>query len=321
MNKLPFLTSLLIILTGLLTLTGNAQDSSGFRKETLAVTVDSVKIFGTLTLPDGNDPCPVVLIISGSGPIDRDGNQPGMSTNMYMKLCDALARKGIASVSYDKRGVGESALSMEESALRFDQFIDDASGWISSIRKDKRFDKLVLAGHSEGSLIGMVAANRTPVDRFISIAGPGKPIDEILRKQLSTAVPDTFYYNLCCRYLDTLKQGKTLINSDPALGSLFRSSIQPYMISWIKYDPAIEIAKLRMPVLIVNGETDIQVESENALQLSKANPKATLKIIPGMNHILKLSEKDRDKNLATYGDPSLPVATELIEAISQFVTK
>jgi pimeloyl-ACP methyl ester carboxylesterase len=321
MNKQTIVSFLSILFTGLITLSGNAQDSAGFRKEIMAVTVDSVKLFGTLTLPDGDNPGPVVLIISGSGPIDRDGNQPGMNTNMYQKLSDELAKKGIASISYDKRGVGESALQMEESALRFDQFIDDASGWINYIRKDKRFNKLVLAGHSEGSLIGMIAANRTPVDKYISIAGAGRPIDEVLRKQLSTAVPDTFYYNLCCRYLDTLKRGDTLINSDPALGTLFRSSIQPYMISWIKFDPAVEIAKLKMPVLILNGETDIQVESENAVQLSKANPRATLKIIQGMNHILKQSEKDRDKNLATYGNPDLPVVTELIEAISQFVKK
>ena len=296
-----------------------AQNKLTFKEINMSVAIDTNKLYGTLTLPDTKKACPIVLIIAGSGQTDRDCNQPSMKSNAYKQVAENLAEQGIATLRYDKRGVGESVFMMSEGDLRFDDFVDDAILWINLLKADKRFSKLIIAGHSEGSLIGMIASQKTKVNAYISIAGAGKSIDEILKLQLKTAIPDSAYYIKSCLYLDTLKSGIQLTNSDPALASLFRESIQPYMINWMKYDPSVEIKKLNMPILILQGENDIQVEVANALQLAEANKKAKIKIIKGMNHPLKLAEKDREKNFATYSDPTLPVVQNLIDEIKVFI--
>lgn len=317
--KSLYLTLLLIFFCGLI----QAQDSiSLYPTSNLSVDNDGHSLFGTLTLPQGKGPFPVVLIIAGSGPTDRDGNQvPSLMPYVYKQMSAYFAEAGIASLRYDKRGVGESIYPISESSLRFDHYIDDAATWIKKLKSDKQFSKVIVAGHSEGSLLGIVACQKTAVDAFISISGPGYSIDNILRTQLKAAIPDSAYYNLSCRYLDTLKQGKQLTDSDPALASLFRASIQPYMINWMQYDPATEIAKLKIPVMIVQGENDIQVSVDDAKALAKASANANLKIIPGMNHVMKYAEKDRQKNLETYGDSHLPIVADCLDQMKAFIKK
>ncbi len=290
-----------------------------FNVNNMSVAVDTNKLYGSLTMPITDKPCPVMLFIAGSGHTDRDGNQENMRTDAYKQLAEKLTQKGIATLRYDKRGVGESLFNMYEENLRFDQYIDDAALWIAELKKDERFTKVIVAGHSEGSLIGIVASESVKPDAFISIAGAGRSIDEVLKIQLKEAVPDSNYYIKCCKYLDTLKSGKMLVTPDSALFSLFRPSIQPYMINWIQYNPCVEIKKLKMPVLILQGENDIQVAADNANLLAGANTKATMKFIPGMNHVLKLAEKDRFKNFSTYSDPNLPVVTEFIDDVADFI--
>lgn len=317
-NALQTLFTIMLCLAGFL---AGAQNKDSFQTESLTVPVDTHLLSGTLTLPDAPSPYPLVLIVAGSGPVNRDGNQPGMKADTYKQLASALAKEGIATLRYDKRGVGESIYFMDEINLRFDQYIEDAEAWMNKLHADKRFSKVVVAGHSEGSLIGILACAKSPNEGFISIAGAARPIDDLLRIQLKAAVPDSGYYALCCTYLDTLKQGQLLTYADPALAALFRPSIQPYMINWMKYNPSGEIKKLKVPVLILQGENDIQVEPENAKELARAVPKAVLKIIPGMNHVLKPSVKDREKNFETYSDPSLTVMQELVDEITRFVKR
>jgi pimeloyl-ACP methyl ester carboxylesterase len=297
-----------------------AQQSNTFTSSTITLTVDSNKLYGTLTIPSTKKQCPVMLLIAGSGPTDRNGNQPNMENNAYKELAEELAVKGISTLRYDKRGVGESKFDIKEGNLRFDHFIEDALLWINYLKKDKRFSKVIVAGHSEGSLIGMEASQRTPVDAYISIAGAGKSIDKILLEQLKTALPDSMYYAKCINYLDTLKKGYTLTNADPALASLFRESIQPYMISWIKFDPSIILSRLTMPIFIIQGNNDIQISVENANLLAQSNGKAQVRIVKGMNHVLKLADTDRAKNVASYSDPTLHVVPEFIKQISNFIS-
>ena len=312
-------TSFLFIAFLLLTANSFAQTPK-FVESKMSVSVDTNKLYGTLTMPLSKDPCAVMLLIAGSGHTDRDGNQPNLRSDAYRQLAEKLAEKGIATLRYDKRGVGESVFYMNESDLRFDLYIEDAVRWIDLLKKDKRFAKVVVAGHSEGSLIGMVASQRSVPNAYISIAGASRSIDQILKMQLVAAIPDTTYYILACNYIDTLKQGKLLTDSHPGLASLFRESIQPYMINWMKYDPSEEIKKLAIPVCIIQGETDIQVGLENAFELSDANPKAHVKIIKGMNHAMKTAELDREKNLAAYSDPTLPVVKDLIDQVQTFIS-
>jgi pimeloyl-ACP methyl ester carboxylesterase len=273
-------------------------------------------IFGALLLPTSKEPIPVALIIAGSGPTDRDGNNTMLKNNSLKLLATALAGNGIASVRYDKRGVAESkAAGKSESDLRFDDYVSDARGWIALLKEDKRFASVFVIGHSEGSLIGLLAGGQT--SGVVSVAGAGRSADLILREQLSTQpkeVRDVVYSKL-----DSLKAGN-LVNDVPLpLYSLFRPSVQPYLISWFRQDPQEAIRKLAVPVLIVQGANDIQVSVDDAKALAAANPKARLVLIDKMNHIFRLVDGDRQANIATYGKSELPISEELVKSVVGFI--
>jgi pimeloyl-ACP methyl ester carboxylesterase len=232
-------------------------------------------------------------------------------------LAEQLALNGIGSVRYDKRGVAESiSAARSESELRFENYISDAKDWINWIKINNPHSKIIVIGHSEGSLIGMIAATES-ADAFISIAGAGRAIDIVLKEQLGSQ--PKMIKNISFQIIDSLKIGKTKDSINPILYSLFRPSVQPYLISWFKYDPQIQIKNLHKPSLIIQGNNDIQVTTEDANLLYNSNPKNKLIIIDKMNHIFKLVEGDRKINVDTYNNPSLPIAPLLIENIVKFI--
>ena len=280
------------------------------------------KLYGTLEVPAGGKaPYPVVLIISGSGPTDRDGNSaviPG-ANNGLKYLAEGLAAEGIASLRYDKRGIAESRAAMKsESELRFDTYIEDAVLWGRRLREDRRFAGLFVAGHSEGSLVGMVAAQRLGADGFVSIAGAGRRADALILSQLKSQLSPELYARSEAA-LKSLAEGRTAADAPQELAALFRPSVQPYLISWIKYDPAKEVAKLNAPVLVAQGTHDAQITVEDAKLLAAAKPGARLLLVEGMNHVLKLTPADPRQQMASYGDPSLPVAPKLLAELVAFV--
>lgn len=284
--------------------------------------VNTGTLSGSIAVPSGPGKFPLVVIIAGSGPTDRNGNSKAVvNSNSYRILADSLLQYGIASLRYDKRGVAESAAAgAKEEDTRFTDMVTDAVAWVLLLKKDKRFSKVVIAGHSEGSLIGMLAAKQAGADKYISIAGPGMPAAEIIKKQLQ-AQPK-MVQDLCFARLDTLASGKMLVDPPAMLNSLFRPSVQPYLIDWFRYDPRHEIAQLKIPVLIVNGTTDIQVSTADADSLHAANPQSQLLIIEGMSHLLKEAPADRAKNIALYNTaPNEPVKTELVQAMVNFIRK
>lgn len=283
------------------------------------ITLNTAKgdIYGTLSLPDEGSSFPVALIIAGSGPTDRDGNNVMMKNNSLKLLSTHLAEKGIAAVRYDKRGIAASKTSGNEGSLRFEDYINDAKDWVKLLKGDKRFSKVVVIGHSEGSLIGMIAA--VDADAFVSIAGAGQSADLILKEQLSTQPEEV--KNAAFPIIAKLKNGITVMDVDPAFYSLFRPSVQPYMISWFKYDPQKEIAKLTKSVLLLQGTNDLQVGIEEAKRLSKACPEAKLVIIEKMNHVLRIVNGDREANMAAYENPELPLAAELLSSVTSFILK
>jgi len=286
--------------------------------DTVSLKTASGTLEGSLLVPASSVKMPVVLIVAGSGPTDRNGNNPSMENNSLKLLAEGLEENGIASLRYDKRGVGRSrAAGVEEKDLRFEHFVEDVESWIDFLKADDRFSSIVVLGHSEGSTLGMIASNRPIVSKFISVAGPGFPAGEIIRKQLGAQSP--FILKVASPLLDTLEMGDTLTNPPIQLYSLFRPSVQPYMISWLKYNPQEEISTLYKPILIVQGTTDLQVSVADADTLAAANSNATKLILEGMNHVLKLSEADRTKNLATYSDPNLPLKEGLMEALVAFI--
>jgi len=273
------------------------------------------ELYGTLTVPILKGTFPVALIIAGSGPTDRNGNNAQMKNNSLQLLAHELAAQGIASLRYDKRGIGASkgALISEEN-LRFENYAEDAKAWASQLKADSRFNKLIIIGHSEGSLLGMLACEQA--DAFVSLAGAGRPIDVILKEQLAVQLKGKKkLLRAANEGISKLKQGKLVEDAPVELFGLFRPSVQPYMMSWMKYDPAVEISKLKIPIVIIQGSTDLQVQVKDAELLHAASPGSRYILIEGMNHIFKLAPSDREKNIETYSNSELPLAPGLVLAI------
>ena len=293
-------------------------------EEEITLNTQTGDIHGKLMLPESNTPCPVVIIIAGSGPTDMDGNSigTGLTNNSLLYLARELAANGIASVRYDKRGIGKSsAAGTKEEELRFDHYIDDAAAWADKLAGDARFSKVVIAGHSEGSLIGMVAAKRSKaVKGYVSISGCGSPAYEILEKQLQSQPAQI--QKESAEICKELREGRTVSQVPFYLAALYRQSVQPYLISWFAYNPAVEIAKLNIPVLILQGDKDIQVGVEEAEKLHAAHPSSSLYIIKEMNHVLKHCDTMQQMaQLATYSKPELPIKPELVSHIVEFVNE
>jgi uncharacterized protein len=289
------------------------------RAATLSTPTGDVQ--GTLMVPLPLGCQPAALIIAGSGPTDRDGNSkllPGPNNSLKM-LAQALAEAGIASVRYDKRGIGASARAgASEAQLRFETYIGDAAAWVRQLRQDGRYASVTVIGHSEGSLIGMLAAREAGADGFISLSGPAERASTLLRRQLGPKLPpDLARAN--DKILAALERGQRPGKLPAQLQAIYRPSVQPYMASWFKYVPAKEFARLKMPLLVAQGTTDIQVDTLQAALLAKANPAARLLEVEGMNHVLKQVPADPARQLASYSDPSLPLAPALAGAVAEFI--
>jgi uncharacterized protein len=294
-----------------------------------AAAISAGTLFGTALVPDAGTSAaarvPAVLIVAGSGPTDRDGNSGTvLRTDCYRLLAEALRASGIASVRYDKRGVGASTAALhDESEVHFDDLVADVVAWIAKMRADTRFGKIGIAGHSEGSTIGMIAALSTQADAFISLEGPGFPAAETLRRQLSVALAATPQLEeQSSAILDALVAGKTVADVPAALAALYRPSVQPYLISWFRRDPRIEIAKLTCPVAVVQGTADLQVTVDDAKALVAALPTARAFTIEGLTHPLKhTSDPSPENQKATvYIDPAIPIDPAVPAAITSMFT-
>tara|TARA_Y100000746_G_scaffold100289_1_gene85488 strand:+ start:540 stop:1469 length:930 start_codon:yes stop_codon:yes gene_type:complete len=288
------------------------------QEEAITLKTASGNLQGTLLLPEVEKP-PVVLIIAGSGPTDRNGNNPSLKPNYLKMLAEGLHKNNIASLRFDKRGIAESASAFKggEIELRFETYINDVEQWTSVLKNDSRFSSVIILGHSEGSLIGMIASQQTSPEKYISIAGPGITMQETLKRQLADQPP--YILSMSLPIIEELEKGNIVDSVPPLINALFRPSIQPYLISCFKYDPAVEISKVKCPVLIIQGTTDIQIQVDDADKLASANSNSQLVVIEGMNHILKQAPKNRLLNIQTYGNPKLQLKEGLIDAVVSFI--
>lgn len=280
-------------------------------------------LHGILTMPAGSARAPAILILPGSGPVDRDGNLPGARNNCLKLLGISLAERGIASLRIDKRGVSQSRpLEMREDELRFETYVEDAVAWVKFLKNQARVAGVVLLGHSEGALVATLAAQLCDVLSLVLLAGPSEPAAQVIERQLSAASVPTDLQEASRRIASSLERGERgervpMVPS--ALDALYRPTVQNYLMSWLPLHPAQELSKVQLPTLIIQGTTDLQVGVEDANRLAAARPGSRLVLVQGMNHVLKVASMDRAENLQTYRMPDLPLAEPLPQAISTFL--
>ena len=290
--------------------------SYSFSNDYVINSFDNHSIHGTLL--ESLEPNSVLsIIISGSGPTDRDGNNTSLKSDYLKMLADGLYENGISSYRYDKRGVGSSVGDIKTgNEVRFSDYINDVASIIIHFKDTKKFKKIVVIGHSEGALIGMIAS-RSIADKFISIAGSAEDYLNLIQRQLSIQPP--YVKSMSDPIIEKLKNKELVDSVPPLLNNLFNNSLQKYLIEASSYDPQEEISKLEIPVLIVQGSNDIQIEIKDAQLLHNAATKSRLEIIQGMNHILRQSPENRLLNIQTYGNPELPIDFSLVNVILDFI--
>lgn len=287
--------------------------------EAVELKTETGTLYGAIDLPTGDGPWPVVLLHPGSGPTDRDGNSPGLKNDSLKLVGQGLAEAGIACLRIDKRGIAASAKAMvKEDDLRVGTYADDVTAWVQLLRKDKRFTKVGFAGHSEGSLIGSLAAPTARFDAFVSLCGPGRMMGDILREQLKKNLT-TELFEQCAPIIDDLEAGKLVPEVPKELAALFRPSVQPYLISSLKPDPAKELAKVACPVLVVSGSTDIQVMEADYKLLAASRKGVQAVRIEDMNHVLKeVKTTVRLVQTFSYTNPKQPLHPKLVGELTGF---
>lgn len=298
------------------------QDEKNAISISTYVGVNGATLSGTMLLPNSKGHFPAAIIIAGSGPTDRDGNSkllPGANNSLKF-LAEGLASHHIATIRYDKRGVGESEENkLTESQLRIETYVDDLIAWIESVREDSTLTSLTLIGHSEGALIALIAAKKVKVDGLVLIAAPGRNLSSIIEEQLANApMPDDFRIT-SKKILATLTAGDTTSSVPYELYGLFRPSVQPYLISSFAYSPTELIKAINVPTLIIQGTADAQVTKADADNLAKAQPAAKLLLIDGMNHLLKVVPTDKQSQADSYSNPNIPIPTEVLSGIEKLI--
>lgn len=302
--RLVFILVLLLVVS-----TAHSQDSTSSE-----IQINEF-VSGTLLQPVKQTDT-LAIIIAGSGPTDRNGNQQMMQNNSLKQLAQQLTKNGFATFRYDKRLFAlmrQNALVEEQ--LSFDDFVSDAASTVNYFEQD--FKTIVLIGHSQGALIAKLAAQQAKVSKLVSLAGAGQAIDLVILDQITKQAPGLA--ENAQQALTDLKETGTSKNYNPALASIFRPSVQSFMKSWIKYDPAKEISALDIPILIVTGTKDLQVPLKEGELLKEAQPKAEYAIIESMNHVLKTIEGDDIENSKSYNEASRPINTALIKEITRFI--
>ena len=284
---------------------------------------------GTLagTLVDPGKDAPAILIIPGSGPTDRDGNNPlGVKGGVYRQLAEALAAKGVATLRIDKRGMfGSKAAIPDANDVTIAAYAADAHAWVDMLRAKTGRKCVWLLGHSEGSLVALKAAQDSRgICGVTLVAGAGRPYGEVIRTQLRANPSNAPLLAAGEAAIDQLEAGKRVDGATlpVPLQPLFRDNVQGFLIDAFSYDPAKLAGSVELPMLILQGDKDLQVAVTDAELLKSAQPAATLKLLPGVNHVLKpVPGDDRAANLATYGNADLPIAPVVGDTIAAFVRK
>jgi len=302
-TKLTFLFTLVCLIT---------FGQSKIVSEEILIHNDSIELPGTLTYTKENTP--LIIWVHGSGNIDRNGNQGTLIKANYIKqFRDSINKHHIAFFSFDKRTSNPNNIKFLKKILFYD-LVTDVKKVIAHFKTDNRFPEIVLIGHSQGSLIAMLASEK--IDKYISLAGPAKSIDNTLIQQITKQAP--FLGDITKSHIKELKETGVIKDVNPMLLSLFNKINQPFLANWMQYNPSEEIKKLTIPILIIGGTKDIQIKEEAADILHKANEKSTLVIVKNMNHVLKNITVDAD-NMKSYYSAAYALSSQLIATIVAFM--
>lgn len=290
--------------------------------EEIRIPVQDAELQGSYLAPDA--PGAVAVILPGSGPTDRHGNSAqGLSTDAYRLLAQALLDQGIATLRADKRGIGQS--TGDANAVTIALYAQDAGKWIATAKARTALPCVWLIGHSEGGLVALeLASARDDICGLVLLAAPGRPISQILLEQLRN-VPALVPHK------DALEKAMvSLIAGIPVppqqlpgpLIAIFAPPVQPFLMDLFAITPTEQARDIALPTLVVQGTADLQIAPSDARALVEALPDGELFEVDGMTHVLKEALDDsRSGNLATYSDPTLPLAPGLVDRISAFVLR
>ncbi|QJP33238.1 lysophospholipase [Nonlabens sp. Ci31] len=274
-------------------------------------------IQGTLLTPDTVEKIPLVIILSDQGAMDRNGNERRTRSNSYQQLADSLLSKGIATYRYDKRILTQIKNRKPSDKTLFSDYVIDAKQSVLFFKDDSRFSKIFIAGHGQGSLVGMLAVDKD-VDGFISLHGAAQSIDALIVQQIAKEIPGLD--KVAAATFEKVKNSKEPIEAiERDLYTVIGPQIQAFMKSWMQYDPTDEIKKLQIPILIINGSKNRQVDPSEAALLKEAVPHAQLELIEDMNHVFKIVGEDEIVASKSYIDPNFPLSSQLVKLITDFV--
>jgi hypothetical protein len=269
---------------------------------------------GNLVQPEGSKN--LVILIAGSGPIDRDGNQ-NFTKNAYLKkLAYQLAHENISSFRFDKRIVSQIRSGRADEGVLFDDFVTDVKSIITFFKSSGSFDHIYLLGHAQGSLVGLLALTED-ITGFISINGSSKNIGDTLIEQVAQSAPEL--KEATVSVVNELKNGRTTLNYPKSLDNAFNLETQAFLISWMAYEPKEIISKLSVPGLIIHGSKDLQLSTEEGKALYNSCESCKLVVIENMNHMLFEIFGDELENYKSYSDPNFQISKELIGNIVEFI--
>ncbi len=283
----------------------------------------SGELFGTVEYKNFENRSVAVLILADGGAIDRNGNSAdGFNQSYCLRLLALeLAKFGVASLRYDKRGIGLSEVPHAyTNELSFDDYVEDAVHCVHFLRQEMGFAKVIIAGHGEGALTGALAAQNSPVDGLVSIAGTAKNAALLLHEQLQRRLSGVELQQVD-HILKQLHEGFFIDAVPERFEEIFSPAIQPYLMSLFRYDPVIELKKQKAPVLFLHGNRDLQVPYTDATALKSGNRNATLLFLEGMNHVLKQVDGNNDIQTEYYQNPLIPISKPLVVSMMSFVSK
>ena len=269
-----------------------------------------------LTVPANVEKPPVALLIAGSGSTDHDGNGPKLKPATLKKLSEQLVARNIATLRYDKRGAGgwKKEFGRPED-FRFKDLVDDAASLVDYLRGSGKFSRIAVVGHSEGGLVGILTANRVPLDRLVLLATSARKQGDLLKAQLEKQLPPEKLEPIE-KAIDAIMAGQ--IVDPPPEGLAIAPVMQPSIASAFNEDPIDPLKKVNVPTLVIAGGRDRQLARVDFLALTAADFAAKSLWLPNMNHVL-VDVSDEADDVASYDQAERPLDPALTDTVANFI--